>query len=292
MVMTMRIKDGQSPFYPDKRHIHHQLLDIGLKHYQAVAVLYLLNFLLLLTAYACRFESDAMVIACYLFFSVSTLVVIVLLRRSGILSHRRSLHSERDRRNTLLRKFSWIYHHGPTALQYVLGITWLVLLASAGPQDFSLGIISLIAVALIVIAFRYADEYRLFSRAILYSASILSTFAGVYQVMTLSVNVGFEVLWVDLFLLILIIMLGLSIRMTRRELFHLDTQDILVLLVLLAASFLVVSFGSDGLLINAAIRVSVMLYAAEFIITRCNNCLLYTSPSPRDATLSRMPSSA
>ena len=26
--------------------------------------------------------------------------------------------------------------------------------------------------------------------------------------------------------------------------------------------------------------------------TRCNTCLLYTSPSPRDATLSRMPSSA
>ena len=274
MVMTMRIKDGQSPFYPDKRHIHHQLLDIGLKHYQAVAVLYLLNFLLLLTAYACRFESDAMVIACYLFFSVSTLVVIVMLRRSGILSHRRSLHSERDRRNTLLRKFSWIYHHGPTALQYVLGITWLVLLASAGPQDFSLGIISLLAVALIVIASRYTDEYRLFSRAILYSASILSTFAGVYQVMTLSVNVGFEILWVDLFLLILIIMLGLSIRMTRRELFHLDTQDILVLLVLLAASLLVVSFGSDILLISAAIRVSVMLYAAEFIINRCDKLVV------------------
>ena len=28
------------------------------------------------------------------------------------------------------------------------------------------------------------------------------------------------------------------------------------------------------------------------IIDRINNCLLYTSPSPRDATLSRMPSSA
>ena len=27
-------------------------------------------------------------------------------------------------------------------------------------------------------------------------------------------------------------------------------------------------------------------------ITNANNCLLYTSPSPRDATLSRMPSSA
>ena len=27
-------------------------------------------------------------------------------------------------------------------------------------------------------------------------------------------------------------------------------------------------------------------------VVQCSNCLLYTSPSPRDATLSRMPSSA
>ena len=31
---------------------------------------------------------------------------------------------------------------------------------------------------------------------------------------------------------------------------------------------------------------------AEPMITKSNGCLLYTSPSPRDATLSRMPSSA
>ena len=29
-----------------------------------------------------------------------------------------------------------------------------------------------------------------------------------------------------------------------------------------------------------------------YAISKCNICLLYTSPSPRDATLSRMPSSA
>ena len=274
MVMTLRIKDGKSPFYPDRRHIHHQLLDIGLKHYQAVAVLYLLNFALLLTAYACRFEPDAMVLACYLFFSLSTLLVITALSKSNLLQHRRSLHSERDRRNNFLRKASWMYHHGPTVLQYMLGITWLMLLVSIGPQEFYLGAISLFAAALIIITYQYPDEYRLFSRVILYSASILSIFAGVYQAMTLSVNVGFEILWVDFFLLILIVMLGLSIRMTRRELFHLDTQDILVLLVLLAASFLVVSFDSDSLLINAAVRVSVMLYAAEFIINRCEKVVI------------------
>ena len=32
-------------------------------------------------------------------------------------------------------------------------------------------------------------------------------------------------------------------------------------------------------------------HAAHFV-ARCGRCLLYTSPSPRDATLSRMPSSA
>ena len=31
---------------------------------------------------------------------------------------------------------------------------------------------------------------------------------------------------------------------------------------------------------------------SKVAIVRSNNCLLYTSPSPRDATLSRMPSSA
>ena len=34
------------------------------------------------------------------------------------------------------------------------------------------------------------------------------------------------------------------------------------------------------------------LYSAGHACLDINNCLLYTSPSPRDATLSRMPSSA
>ena len=32
--------------------------------------------------------------------------------------------------------------------------------------------------------------------------------------------------------------------------------------------------------------------AIKQLVNGANNCLLYTSPSPRDATLSRMPSSA
>ena len=35
-----------------------------------------------------------------------------------------------------------------------------------------------------------------------------------------------------------------------------------------------------------------VLLSAQCTDVNVNNCLLYTSPSPRDATLSRMPSSA
>ena len=46
-------------------------------------------------------------------------------------------------------------------------------------------------------------------------------------------------------------------------------------------------------LLSAGIKVTVEDSADRIIpIEEYNNCLLYTSPSPRDATLSRMPSSA
>lgn len=42
-VFTIRIKNGKSPLYPDRNHIHHLLLDLGLSHMQATGVLSLVN---------------------------------------------------------------------------------------------------------------------------------------------------------------------------------------------------------------------------------------------------------
>ena len=43
---------------------------------------------------------------------------------------------------------------------------------------------------------------------------------------------------------------------------------------------------------SPSFRAFILLYCCIDIRTKSNTCLLYTSPSPRDATLSRMPSSA
>ena len=68
-VMALRIIRGKSPFLPDAKHLHHQFLQIGCRHHEAVAVLYMLQLALLALAWWSRYESDGFILALYLVFS-------------------------------------------------------------------------------------------------------------------------------------------------------------------------------------------------------------------------------
>jgi UDP-GlcNAc:undecaprenyl-phosphate GlcNAc-1-phosphate transferase len=65
LVMVQRLRQGRSPFSPDKNHIHHRLLDMGLDHYQAVFVIYIVQALLIIAAYYLRNAPDALILLCY-----------------------------------------------------------------------------------------------------------------------------------------------------------------------------------------------------------------------------------
>lgn len=54
-VMVLRIFRKKSPFNPDRTHIHHLLLDIGLKHNQVTILLILTNVVFIVTVYLLRF---------------------------------------------------------------------------------------------------------------------------------------------------------------------------------------------------------------------------------------------
>ena len=54
-VITRRLMQGKSPFYPDRSHIHHMLLDIGLSHMEATAVLVVVNSLVIAWVVALHF---------------------------------------------------------------------------------------------------------------------------------------------------------------------------------------------------------------------------------------------
>jgi UDP-GlcNAc:undecaprenyl-phosphate GlcNAc-1-phosphate transferase len=66
LVMYERISQGLSPFLPDKRHLHHKLLQFGFTHEQSVVVIYVFHFLLILVGWSMRFGPDYIVLFIYL----------------------------------------------------------------------------------------------------------------------------------------------------------------------------------------------------------------------------------
>lgn len=60
-VVSVRIIHRRSPFWPDRNHIHHFLLDMGLSHKTIALLLPATNLLLVLMAYILRFEGSLVV---------------------------------------------------------------------------------------------------------------------------------------------------------------------------------------------------------------------------------------
>ena len=72
IVVLWRLARKKSPFVADKGHIHHRLLDIGLKQYGAVFILYLLQCVAIGAALIFRFEGDAFVLFLFLILTLVT----------------------------------------------------------------------------------------------------------------------------------------------------------------------------------------------------------------------------
>ena len=64
-VMLQRLKEGRSPFKADKNHLHHKLLAMGLSHYEAVLMIYLLQGTLVALAYTLRWQTELAVVSTY-----------------------------------------------------------------------------------------------------------------------------------------------------------------------------------------------------------------------------------
>jgi len=70
-VMTRRLWRGRSPFYPDRSHIHHMLLDAGLSHMRATALLIFLNALIITCVVVLNFWGTNCLLLFELLFALS-----------------------------------------------------------------------------------------------------------------------------------------------------------------------------------------------------------------------------
>jgi UDP-GlcNAc:undecaprenyl-phosphate GlcNAc-1-phosphate transferase len=62
LAVVRRTRAGQSPFAPDKRHLHHRLLEMGHGHIRAVVIMYFWTALIAFTGVAISLEGAGMVL--------------------------------------------------------------------------------------------------------------------------------------------------------------------------------------------------------------------------------------
>lgn len=87
MVMLVRLKQGRSPFAPDRNHIHHRLLSLGFRHHEAVALIYAGQALIVFSAFAVRYQPDWLLLAWYLGLSGAAVLLYLALRQAGWRMH-------------------------------------------------------------------------------------------------------------------------------------------------------------------------------------------------------------
>lgn len=275
MVMSVRVFSGKSPFYPDKNHIHHQLMKFGFYHYEAVAILYVLQLILVSASCIFRFSDTIYLLSIYITFVIACLGFLYFanLHEWKFRSNVESMERIQDRRNPFLRNLGWIYEHGSIVILGATFLLWLV--ASWTSLDYH-SIIRPLALGLLVASFIYGIVYPLktsiTARILSYSATVLSLYA--LSMTENSNQYGFLINGILIFVGLFII---LAIRLTRKELFRLNNQDLIILFLLLLCPLLPIE-SDDGVKVGVMLfRIVVIIYAVEYIISKSPNMSIWVS---------------
>ncbi len=262
-VMTIRIKEKRSPFSPDKNHLHHQLMSLGLKHYQAVGTIYLILVVLLISAYFFRYESDLFLLLFYSMYCALIIGFLYVGYRKKVLHKIKTVQEDvRDRRNQLLRKMDWFYVHSAKVIEVLVSLVMLIsaLFINNVREDFAITSL-LIVTGLIVLFFVIKIDRVILARACCYTASVF-----VVYLLTTSVIEPDARMMVNGVFIALAAFLMLSIRMTRREEFRLDTQDLLVLLLVLIVPQLPLKTLDSNDIALISLQLAALMYSCEFIL--------------------------
>jgi len=272
-VMVIRWARGRPVFKADRSHLHHQLLRLGFKHYEVVAILYALQAIILTLAYVLRYQADIVLLLVYLAFCGVVFGAIVVARLGG-LSIRAGGGADgalKERRNVWLRQLGWYYEHTAKVLAAGAGLLFVACALVVPPSDPLLGTVALVTAGVLTIIWMF---YRQAPEAI---TRLVASAAAAFALYGLLITPDVATEWtlaLDLYLTILVSLLVLAIRMTRKALFHLDTQDFLVLFIVILVPFLPLETFDSRLVAKAALRGIAVLYVCEYVVTKGNGSRL------------------
>jgi len=259
-VMVRRIRAGVSPFSPDKTHIHHRLMEYGFSHPEAVGSIYVLQGIFLASALRFRYASDIVVIGSYLIISVSILLFFYWAAKKKWVLHK--IDEGADRRRNHLFRSNWIFQFCRYYINYAIAfflVTQLFFLTDRIiklSNEMYLGMI--LGIAFILMTSKKIQD--IWVRFSVYTAAIVASVMD-NEIPELVIQTH----WVmDVFLLMLIIVVSIAIRTTRKEKFRITTQDVLVVLFVVACVFLIDLKWIE----HVAFRLFCLVYALEYLLQR------------------------
>jgi UDP-GlcNAc:undecaprenyl-phosphate GlcNAc-1-phosphate transferase len=267
-VIAIRLWHRGSPFAPDNQHFHHRLLQLGLRHYEAVALLYALQALAVVLGFLIRFQSDTLALAVFLVFAALVYGLLHIAELRGWRLRAPAAGSGVgfvERRNVLLRSITWL---PMTSAYYVqLGVAAFLLGGTlfTGPPPHDIAAVAAAVAVMLVFAHFFLNLWtRLFVRVGVYALSLFVVF------LIAPITAGDARLdWgVNGYLIVLCAVLALAIRLTRRETFQMTPQDLLVLFVVLAAPNLPLGIATHFPVGTTALRAVVVFYACEYVLSR------------------------
>lgn len=269
-VMAKRYSEGKPLFVADKNHIHHQLLALGMEHYEAVVIIYLAQLVFVAAAIIVRYESDLLVLLGYLILSSVSLVALMTAKEwqwgvkraplTGCVS--RLNQSEGARRGAL-----GLIQCGITAY-LVYGST----IVADVPADIQVS--ALILLLILVVRLVWADQLRfvplrlLVFPAITFVVYLMHEDARATELLPYEFKMGL--------LVVLLILMLFSIRYIKNESFQTTPTDLLVIAVAGGVGILYERGIVEVELIPVMVGVVVLFYAAEIVMRQMRsswNCL-------------------
>ncbi len=275
-VMVRRITRGLSPFRADNNHIHHQLLSFGFNHYEAVLIIYLVQAVMVGTAYLFRYEADMFLLLCY---AVSTLTVLTLLFYARHYGWKMRADAADGEAGYIKEKVVWLRSDGHLR-QIIIYVTMTLLIAyfSIGiagatriPKDT--GILSLIMlfVLFVHVLTNLRKEFDWIDRVVFYTL-------GAVVVYIVQNNAPAEMGFgnpLDLVFIGLLLTIVLGFKYANNNQYIPTLLDVLILFLVSSLIFFP-EIKLNGLDFKISLtRIVVLFYAIELILAYVKKNILY-----------------
>ena len=267
MVMTQRMLERRSPFSPDKNHIHHKLLALGLDHYEAVFLIYAVQASLVLAAYSLRYQADELIVAIYVTFCA---VVWSVLSCATRYDWRLRPAQAAQERSYVSRKLRWLRNDGGL-VQTAFGITAagvaLYLLAGATLSEavsIDIGILALVLLLILIAIYKTqrAKPFNWVERAATYVLITCIVYLAQTKPGVFIASQSYSMLYFGA--LAAAVMVGF--RFSREKTFKMTPLDFLVIFIALTVPNLPELYFAQLGLGESVAKIIVLFYGAELVL--------------------------